>query len=161
VKLLCKTAERIWKDLVAYRQFVLAFLLYDIAVQLLFQNFCPFVIVTGFPCPGCGMTRAVFYFATGQFLRGWEMHPLGICWFLLAFWFCFRRYVLGKRTPEVLYIGGILAVFMLFVYGYRMYAVFPGKIPMAYTPKNLLAMLFPGYIQLADGIGQFLMNLRR
>ena len=39
---------------------------------------CPFRSFTGLNCPGCGMTRAVFYAATGQWQRAFEHHPFGI-----------------------------------------------------------------------------------
>ena len=82
---------RIWRDVRAYWQFGAAFLVYDRLVMWIFGAFCPSVIVAGLPCPGCGMTRSVFYFATGQWEKGWQMNPLGILWLLLAVYFCFMR----------------------------------------------------------------------
>lgn len=36
---------------------------------------CTFRQVTGFPCPGCGGTRAVYYLARGQLLQSLLYHP--------------------------------------------------------------------------------------
>lgn len=140
---------RIWKDIREYRMFILAFAAYDALVQLLFRAFCPMVIVTGFPCPGCGMTRAVFYFATGQFEKGWRMNPLGILWLVLALYFAVMRYWFSRPAKGVLQIGGILAGCMLALYLYRMYRFFPGEPPLVYEEGNLLERMWEGYRDLA------------
>lgn len=31
--------------------------------------------MTGFPCPGCGLTRAMFMVLRGDFAGAWKMHP--------------------------------------------------------------------------------------
>ena len=43
-----------------------AILAYGVVTHLLFDRFCPMLILTGFPCPGCGMTRALFLVLTGR-----------------------------------------------------------------------------------------------
>ena len=62
---------RIRKDVGAYWGFAVVFVLYDIAAHVMFHAFCPSVFLFGLPCPGCGMTRAVFFFITGQF-QSWK-----------------------------------------------------------------------------------------
>ncbi|GBC82487.1 hypothetical protein HRbin10_01612 [bacterium HR10] len=37
---------------------------------------CPFRQLTGLPCPGCGMTRALNALAHGQWARALSLHPL-------------------------------------------------------------------------------------
>lgn len=133
------------RDIKEYRLFILAFVIYDAAVQVLFGAFCPMVIVAGLPCPGCGMTRAVFYFATGQFEKGWQMNPLGILWFALAVYFAVMRYWFGKEAKGELQIGGGLAACMLALYLYRMYRFFPGELPVCYMEGNLLERIWAGY----------------
>lgn len=136
---------RIAQDVRVFWKYIAAFIIYDAVMQLIFHQFCPAVIVTGLPCPGCGMTRAVFYFATGQFEKGWGMNPLGIFWLALALYFCVMRYWFGKKANGVLYIGGILTACMALFYVYRMYRYFPGDIPICYTPGNLLERMWDGY----------------
>lgn len=137
--------KRIVADICAYWQFIALFIAYDITVHLLFHAFCPLVIVTGLPCPGCGMSRSVFYFAAGQWEKGWNMNPLGICWLLLGIYFCVMRYIAGKKPRGVLQMGGVLVVLMVLLYGYRMYHYFPGNPPVSYTPGSLLERMIPGY----------------
>lgn len=47
-------------------------------------TFCPFKLVTGRDCPGCGMGHAVVYAMRGDFARSFHSHPLGAP--LLAVW---------------------------------------------------------------------------
>jgi hypothetical protein len=37
---------------------------------------CPFFVLTGIPCPGCGMVRAVIALITLRFADAWQLHPL-------------------------------------------------------------------------------------
>lgn len=39
---------------------------------------CGFRLVTGFPCPGCGMTRSMIHVAKGDLGASFAFHPLGI-----------------------------------------------------------------------------------
>ena len=39
---------------------------------------CPFKALTGIPCPGCGMTRAVLFACKGDFRKAFHYHPLWI-----------------------------------------------------------------------------------
>lgn len=137
--------KRIAADIRAYWQFIVVFLLYDLITHLIFRALCPALIVTGLPCPGCGMSRSMFYFAIGQWQRGWNMNPLGILWLLLVVYFFVMRYILGKKAKGVLQMGGVLVVLMVLLYTYRMYHYFPGKPPISYTPGNLLEHIVPGY----------------
>ena len=40
-------------------------------------NICPFHLLTGYPCPVCGITRSFVYFAHGKFSDSFAYHPLG------------------------------------------------------------------------------------
>ncbi len=42
---------------------------------------CPFLALTGIPCPTCGMTRAIRLALHGDFAGATRMHPL---WFVVA-----------------------------------------------------------------------------
>jgi hypothetical protein len=45
---------------------------------------CPFRLLTGLPCPGCGMGHAVVFALRGDFSASFAAHPLGLP--LLALW---------------------------------------------------------------------------
>lgn len=49
------------------------------------QSFCPFKMLTGFPCPGCGITKSLVYFYQGDLYKSVSYHILGpfviaFCW---------------------------------------------------------------------------------
>jgi hypothetical protein len=41
------------------------------------QSLCPFKMITGFPCPGCGITKSLVYFYEGDFYKSISYHILG------------------------------------------------------------------------------------
>jgi hypothetical protein len=41
------------------------------------QSLCPLKILTGFPCPGCGITKAIIFFYEGDLLKSLYYHVLG------------------------------------------------------------------------------------
>jgi len=47
------------------------------------QSFCPFKLLTGFPCPGCGITKSLVYFYEGDIYKSLSYHILGP--FVIAF----------------------------------------------------------------------------
>lgn len=95
-------------------------------------SLCPMVMITGFPCPGCGMTRAMFAFLRGDFVAAWKLHPF--LYVLIFYVVCLgiRRYVLLKECKRYgSYLLWIFAAMFLF-YIYRMIRYFPGNPPMSY-----------------------------
>jgi Protein of unknown function (DUF2752) len=41
------------------------------------QSLCPFKMLTGFPCPGCGITKSIIFLYEGNLLKSLEYHILG------------------------------------------------------------------------------------
>lgn len=41
------------------------------------QSLCPFKMISGFPCPGCGITKSLVYFFQGDLLKSLSYHILG------------------------------------------------------------------------------------
>ena len=41
------------------------------------QSFCPFKMLTGFPCPGCGITKSLVFFYEGNLYKSLSYHILG------------------------------------------------------------------------------------
>ena len=42
------------------------------------QSLCPFKMLTGFPCAGCGITKSIICFYEGNLLKSVEHHLFGI-----------------------------------------------------------------------------------
>lgn len=139
---------RLRNDAWMYRGAFLGLLCYYVAARIMFHAFCPMVILTGLPCPGCGLSRAVWFLLTGQFARSFAMHPLAVCWLLLTAYFAVNRYVTGRGITKP-FLSAFLIVCMatLVLYGYRMLRFFPDRPPMSYTGHNLMERWIPDYRQ--------------
>lgn len=117
------------------------FVIYTVVAKTFFARYCPFVMVTGLPCAGCGMTRATILFLSGKFVQSLVMHPMVLSFGILAFAYCLFKYVLfiDTRTLKSAFIF-ILAATIL-VYILRMFLYFPTKVPMVYYENNLISRL--------------------
>lgn len=108
------------------------FMSYLLVGRHFLYTLCPTVLITGFPCPGCGMTRALFAFLRGNFVAAWRVHPF--IYVLMVYGTCFvvRRYILRKECKnDGRYLIWILCLMFVF-YIYRMIRYFPGNTPMSY-----------------------------
>lgn len=41
------------------------------------QSFCPFKMATGFPCPGCGITKSFVFLYSGDLIKSFSFHLFG------------------------------------------------------------------------------------
>ena len=98
-------------------------------------------MITGFPCPGCGLSRAGFSILRGEFLQAWYLHPFIYGIGLLTAVFVIRRYILHKETGSLKKWLIFLLAGMFVFYIYRMIRYFPGEPPMSYYPGNLLSRI--------------------
>lgn len=135
--------ERIRADIRAYHKGLLLAAAYLAATGLSGIPVCPLVLMTGLPCPGCGMTRAALLFLTGHWRQAFAMHPFFYVLLFLSAAFFVSRYILGRAarpawTAAVLSL--VLAAALVF-YLYRMLRFFPDRAPMVYFPDNLLRLL--------------------
>lgn len=75
--------------------------LYWVVTHQLFDRFCPLQILFNFPCPGCGMTRALFLALTGRFQEAWQLQPPVYGWILGAVFFCVDRYLVSVEKMSI------------------------------------------------------------
>lgn len=136
--------KRIGKDLRDFWGAIVAFALYSMTARMVFHAFCPQLILTGFPCAGCGMTRAVFFILTGRFARGMRLNPAAPLWILFLGWFFANRYLRGVRPKYVTLWLGLVCVVTFVVYLYRMLHYFPGEPPLVYHSDNILRRILMG-----------------
>lgn len=141
--------ERIEKDIRQFWVAGAAFVVYYLVMRAVFGAFCPFLIITGFPCAGCGLTRAGLYLLQGNIARAAAMNP-SIFIVLLFLAYCgYYRYVRGTKIKGFSIALAVLVVTTLAVYAYRMYLYFPNRVPYVYHRENLLAKIVPWYGRLA------------
>lgn len=137
--------NRIWKDIKDFRIPILLLAGYNVVARKIFHAFCPQLIFTGFPCAGCGMTRAIFFILTGRFERGLNLNPAAPLWILFIVWFCWNRYVRGRRKKTTMYWLGAVCAVTLAIYVYRMIYCFPGEPPMVFYKNNIIQRLIERY----------------
>ena len=89
------------QDLWNIRIAILVFAIYFVIGRKFLYSLCPMVIMTGFPCPGCGLTRAMFMVLRGDFTGAWKMHPFIYGVIILVGWFGMRRYIQRKETKSL------------------------------------------------------------
>ena len=106
---------------------------------------CLFRMLTGFPCPGCGLTHAAIALLRGQFHESARYHLFLIPSLLIVLSHFLPR---NNKFPAVqiwLYrrhrwlCWGYIAVFLGY-YFLRCLLLFPGEYPMCYKPGNYLRM---------------------
>ncbi len=113
-----------------------------IVLRHFLYSLCPMVLMTGLPCPACGMTRAGVLILTGHFAAAWKLQPfiyiLGLFVLAAGIW----RYLLLKNS-----IGWmkkclmVILLCMIAFYIYRMVRYYPDVPPMTYYPYNLFYRL--------------------
>lgn len=129
--------NRIKKDIVNNRTGILAFAGIFLLFFVIFKDVCPSQILFGFPCPGCGLTRAGILVLRLRFAEAWQMHPFIYAWLFLVVYVCYNRYIRGSRIRGLipLVIGITIAMFVFYVY--RMYHFYPNVEPMTQQSDSL------------------------
>lgn len=138
----CKMLSRMRRDLYRVRYALILFFVYAIPAQLIFHTICPFAILTGFPCPGCGLTRAGLCLLKGQFFAAWEIHPLIYLWAILLLCLIIFRYVLDKNSFPVFPTAVITSLATLIYYFYRCASGIFISLPC----KGILRIAFQGIL---------------
>lgn len=128
----------LWKDIWTFRWVIIVFAAYFFVGKNFMYSLCPTVVITGFPCPGCGMTRAVFAVLRGNFVRAWQLHPFVYVLMLYAIAFAFRRYIMQKEVKSMIKYLIVIADAMIGYYIYRMLYLFPEEAPMTYYYGSML-----------------------
>lgn len=127
----------------------IVFVLYIILHKIM-GAFCPSVWLTGFSCPGCGMTRAFLFVISGQFMRAFRINPSIYLWIIYGIYFIIQRYIRGVKVKyNLLFIGSIVMI-MILVYAYGMLTQFPDVPPYVYTGGNLFERYVPGYKEMME-----------
>lgn len=74
---------------------------------------CPFRLLFGISCPGCGMTRALFSLLTLDFGNAFEMHPL-VFLLPLAVLIYFKRRSIPKKVMTALCVFALIILFAVY-----------------------------------------------
>ncbi len=103
---------------------------------------CIIKLLTGIPCPGCGITRAILLGLQGEIGFALQFHPLfPLTIFLLIIWLFREGEIFSNSKYDNiawLFIGGLY----LGVYIIRMKMLFPSIPPMDYNENSLLSQVW-------------------
>ena len=105
-----------------------------------FLTICGFKILTGLPCPGCGLTRSVINLSHLHFALSFRLHPLGMAVYLMSIFLILYGCIPEKtriavdemllRNRKLLNTIGIIAVFLLAgIWIFRLIAVYWLRLP--------------------------------
>lgn len=117
---------------------LLGVVLYFVCSLLFFKEVCPMLIVTGLPCPACGLTRAGLLLLQGDFAGAFSMHPFIYVWIAFALYFGYNRYIRGRKMPMGMTLIVLIILAMVVYYGYRMLCYFPDREPMTWSTHRAL-----------------------
>lgn len=76
------------------------FLLFHYSTSLQGHTTCPFKLITGFPCPACGSTRATIQILHGNLRKSIFINPLGLVTNILIMAFLFWMVIDIVRNRE-------------------------------------------------------------
>lgn len=137
-----RALKLLWKDIKDVKWAIIIIIAYFALGRYFLYSLCPMVMVTGLPCPGCGLTRAGAALLRLDFAGAYQIHPFiyPIAGYIAVFGW--NRYIMGRRMGKKLKAGlAVLMVLVILFYGWRMWMYFPGKPPMSYYERNLLRFL--------------------
>lgn len=138
-EILTEALRLFFKDIKAVKWAIILVIAYFAFLNRLLYTLCPLTLITGYPCPGCGMTRAAFCVLRMDFSGAWEIHPFIYPIIALFIIFCFQRYILQKKNMQSVKKGVVvLAVAMIMFYLWRMWRCFPDTPPMTYYRYNFI-----------------------
>lgn len=127
------------QDVKAARWAIILIIAYFVILKKYLYSLCPLVILTGFPCPGCGLTRAGVAVLHLDFARAWKIHPFIFPIIILAGIFVTERYILQKKKMNISKWFAIAVMTgMIVFYIFRMLTMFPDVPPMTYYYHNIL-----------------------
>ena len=135
------TLSLIVKDLKRVTPAGILVVLYCVITQLVFHRICPLVIITGFPCPACGMTRSFACLCTGRLHEALQYNIMVIPWILLAFSFLLTRYFLPEKIRMTEIFLCLVCLATIAYYVVRILCQFPSEPVMIYHEDNILAAL--------------------
>ena len=138
-----KIIRRVWADIRHAKVAIAFFVIYCALTNLLFHAYCPFKLLTGIPCPGCGLTRAGLSLLTLHFKKAWYYHPMIFLivpeLMALMLW----RYVLCKRPKHLKAVAIVTLFGLLILYPVRMRMFFPDRCGMEFYEDNLTGLIVP------------------
>lgn len=139
--MLKKAVKLLWADIKNMKTAVIIIAVYLGFMEIVLHNGCPFVVLTGFPCPACGLTRAGIHLLKGEWVQAWNLNLMIFPIAAIALTAVVCRYFLNRPLGFLKKYVIALILMMTVYYVYRMVTEFPGEAPMSYYYDNLFRKL--------------------
>ena len=92
---------------------------------------CPVKILTGWPCPGCGITRSLIYCAHGDWRQAFAFHPLGPTVYALLWLILIAGVLQLRRKPQhisqraLVFASSTFGAALLISWALRLFGILP------------------------------------
>ncbi len=117
--------------------------LYYVILNTALCGICPIKLVTGYPCPGCGITRACISVFQFKLMQAFMLNPSFVLWGIFFIFFVIRRYIMGKTNDKaVIYFLAAVLVLSVVIYIIRMIFLYPMEPVLTYYGDNLFSHFF-------------------
>lgn len=146
-----KFLNNIRKDAGAIALLAPLLLLWRALMLARFGASCPSVILTGFPCPACGLTRAALALLRGDFQTAWQMNPSLFLLVPFVLWCLYRRWWKGERIRGFRPLLLALCAAAALLFAVRMYRCFPRQAPYSFSYRNAASHFIPDYNRRVSG----------
>ena len=99
------------EDLYRIRFAIIPLIIYVVLTNIFFGTMCPFKIITGYPCPACGLTHATIHLITGNFSLAIQDNPTVFIWIPYIVLCFINRYIYKLKLK--LFPAGLILVCIL------------------------------------------------
>lgn len=130
---------KFFTDIKSAKWVIIFIIAYFAFMRIIFHSTCPVVLLSGFPCPACGLSRAGRLLLHLDVTGACKVHPFIFPIAGIILLFLWNRYICLKKTTEWIKWSMIIVIISAVIYYiWRMYHYFPGEPPMSYYSNNLL-----------------------
>lgn len=129
-----------WKFIKKSYPILLIFLVYVVITYAFHLQNCLVKLLIGYPCPGCGMTRAFFSLLRLDFVGAFRYNPVIFILPFIAWIIIFHERPLLSKIYKSNLFWITLIVIVLLTYILRLIYIYP-EVPMDYYSNNLFSML--------------------
>ena len=149
IKRIVSTVLEVVSVLMKKKKLLLLYFLIGLFVIVMYfipddHSLCIFRNITGFPCPGCGLTRAGRHLLHFDFQKSFEYHPLFVPLILILVLYSMQLFEIDTKTRLIARLMRdkrfwvlILCLFLI-VYIVRIITLYPDRAPMIYDDKSLI-----------------------